>query len=150
MSRVDGRKLSHDVREAIRMEAIQSWIDGATPSELAVKHGTDLTCVYGWINRYKDGGFEALKTRPITGRPPKLSDAQRTELAEILLCKNPTDFGFYKAMWTRDIVASVIKQRFSVTMHPAAVGKMLKRMGFSPQRPTRKAWQQSKKKSMNG
>lgn len=98
----------------------------------------------------KEGGFEALKTRPFGGRPPKLSDLQRAELAEILLIKNPTDFGFYKAMWTRDIVAAIIKSEFGITMHPAAVGKMLKRMGFSPQRPVRKAWQQCKKKSMTG
>ena len=35
MSKVDGRKLSNDVREAIRMEAIQSWLDGVAPLELA-------------------------------------------------------------------------------------------------------------------
>ena len=150
MSKVDGRKLSHTVRESIRIEAIQKWLDGAAVKEISEIYSTDHTCVYDWINRYKEGGFEALKTRPFGGRPPKLSDLQRAELAEILLIKNPTDFGFYKAMWTRDIVAAIIKSEFGITMHPAAVGKMLKRMGFSPQRPVRKAWQQCKKKSMTG
>ena len=28
MSKVDGRKVSHDVREAIRIEAIQKWAVG--------------------------------------------------------------------------------------------------------------------------
>ncbi|WBA81408.1 helix-turn-helix domain-containing protein [Endozoicomonas sp. GU-1] len=77
MSRIDGRKLSHTVRESIRMEAIQKWLDGASVKEISEIYSTDHTCVYDWINRYKEGGFEALKTRPLGGRPPKLSDLQR-------------------------------------------------------------------------
>ena len=114
------------------MEAIQKWLDGVSVREITELYSTDHTCVYDWLNRYKQGGFEALKTRPFGSRPPKLSDLQRAELAEILLIKNPADFGFYKAMWTRDIITAIIKTEFDITIHPAAVGKMLKKMGFSP------------------
>ncbi len=150
MSKVDGRKISHDVRESIRLEAIHLWLEGATVNQLSEKYSTHRSCVYDWIDRYERGGLEVLKTRPINGRPSKLSLQQREELTLIISSKLPTDFGFYKAMWTRDIVASVIKSEFGVSMHPAAVGKMLKRLGLSPQRPVRKAWQQDQKKSMTG
>ncbi|MGO0307540.1 helix-turn-helix domain-containing protein [Endozoicomonas acroporae] len=131
MSRVDGRKLSHTVHESIRIEAIQKWLDVVSVKEISAQYSTDHTCVYDWIKRYKEGGFEALKTRPFGGRPHKLSDLQRAELAEILLIKNPTDFGFYKAMWTRDdIVAAIIKSEFGITIHPAAFGKMLIKNGL--------------------
>ncbi|MGI2030164.1 helix-turn-helix domain-containing protein [Endozoicomonas acroporae] len=135
MSRVDGRKLSHTVHESIRIEAIQKWLDVVSVKEISAQYSTDHTCVYDWIKRYKEGGFEALKTRPFGGRPPKLSDLQRAELVEILLIKNPTDFGFYKAMWTRDIVAAIIKSEFGITIHPAAFGKMLIKNGLFSSAP---------------
>ena len=150
MSKIDGRKISHNVRESIRMEAIQQWLGGATVPELSELYGTHPSCVYLWIERYEEGGFQALKTRPMNGRPPKLSIDQKETLTQIILNKTPVDFGFHKAMWTRDVIASVIKSQFKVSMHPASVSKMLRRWKLSPQRPVRKAWQQDEKKSTHG
>ncbi|WP_153301889.1 helix-turn-helix domain-containing protein, partial [Endozoicomonas arenosclerae] len=56
MSKVDGRKISHEVRETIRMEAIQKWLDGATVKSLAEEYGTDESCIYRWTGRYRKGG----------------------------------------------------------------------------------------------
>ena len=148
MSKVDGRKVSHDVREAIRIEAIQKWLDGAKVQSLSTEYATDSSCIYRWISRYRAGGMDALKTRPIAhSKNSKLTPEQQDILVKIILTKEPTDFGFYKALWTRDIVAAVIKTEFDITMHPAAVSKMLRRIGLTPQRPVRKAWQQDEKKS---
>ncbi len=55
MSRVDGRKVSHEVRESIRFEAIQKWLDGASVQALSVEYSTDRSCIYRWIDRYKKG-----------------------------------------------------------------------------------------------
>ena len=148
MSKLDGRKVSHSLREAIRIEAIQKWIDGETVQNLSKEYGTDTSCIYRWIGRYRKGGMEALKTRPIGHfKNAKLTPEQQKALVNIILTKDPTCYGFYKALWSRDIVAAVIKTEFDTTMHPAAVGKMLKRNGLTPQRPVRKAWQQDEKKS---
>lgn len=148
MSKVDGRKIPHEVREAIRIEAIHKWLDGATVKSLSEEYGTDESCIYRWIGRYRTGGMEALKTRPIAhSKNAKLSPEQREALTRIILTKDPTAYGVYKTLWSRDIIASVIRTEFNVTMHPAAVSKMLRKMGLTPQRPVRKAWQQSGKKS---
>lgn len=148
MSRVDGRKVSHEVREAIRIEAVQKWLNGVSVSSLANEYSTHRSCIYRWIDRYNEGGMAALKTRPIAhSKNAKLTPEQRETLTRVILTKDPTAYGFYKTLWSRDIIASVIKAEFNVTMHPAAVSKMLKKMGLTPQRPVRKAWQQSEKKS---
>ena len=147
MSKVDGRKVSHDVREAIRIQAIQKWLDGAKVQRLSKEYGTDSSCIYRWISRYRAGGMDALKTRPIAhSKNSKLTPEQQDSLVKIILTNEPTAYGFYKALWTRDIVAAVIKTEFDITMHPAAVSKMLRRIGLTPQRPVRKAWQQDEKK----
>ncbi len=65
MSKADGRKVSHDVREAIRIEAIQKWLDGAKAQCLSKEYPTDSSCIYHWISRYRSGGIDALKTHPI-------------------------------------------------------------------------------------
>ena len=148
MSKIDGCKIPHRVRETIRMEAIQKWLDGATVKSLAEEYGTDESCIYRWTARYRKGGMDALKTRPIAhSKNAKLSPEQRETLTRIILTRDPTSYGFYKALWSRDIIAAVIKTEFNVTMHPAAVSKMLRKMGLTPQRPVRKARQQSEKKS---
>ena len=46
MSKLDGRKVSHSLREAIRIEAIQKWIDGETVQNLFKEYGTDTSCIY--------------------------------------------------------------------------------------------------------
>ena len=51
MSKIDGRKIPHGVRETIRMEAIQKWLDGATVKSLAEKYGTDES----WVVRRMSG-----------------------------------------------------------------------------------------------
>lgn len=148
MSKVDGRKIPHSVREAIRHEAIQKWEKGTTVAQLSEDYGTDPSCVRRWIRRFKAEGLAGLKTRPIAhSKNAKLSPEQKEQLKNIILNKNPTHFGHHKVLWSRAIIAAVIKREFDVTMHPAAVSKMVKKLGLSPQRPVRKAWQQDEKKS---
>ena len=63
MDNIDGRKIPDPVREQIRFEAIENWLAGMTPTRLAHKYGTSRKIVYQWIDRYKTGGWEGLKTR---------------------------------------------------------------------------------------
>ncbi|MTI15267.1 helix-turn-helix domain-containing protein [Sansalvadorimonas verongulae] len=52
MSKVDDRKIFHEVRETIRIEAIQKWIDGTEVRHLSEEQGTDVSCIYRWIGFY--------------------------------------------------------------------------------------------------
>ena len=63
MNNIDGRRLSDAIREEIRFKAIQEWNEGVSPTNLARKYGTSRKIVYQWINRYKQGGWDGLKTR---------------------------------------------------------------------------------------
>ena len=152
MSKIDGRKISHDVRERIRIQAIQEWLDGLKAPAVAVKYGTSKKIVYQWIHRYKDGGFEALKTKPGIGRgqKSKLSQEQKDRLSLILRVKNPKDYGYQTALWTCAIVTQVIKDEFDIEYSVSSINTVLHKLGFTPQKPRWGAWQQDPKKRQSG
>jgi len=46
------------------------------PEDVAASLGMGRGTVYGWLAKYREGGRDALKARPVPGRPPKLSGEQ--------------------------------------------------------------------------
>ena len=147
MDNIDGRKIPDPVREQIRIEAIENWLAGMTPTSLARKYGTSRKIVYQWIDRYKTGGWEGLKTRTgKTGPKPKLSPEQQERLRVLLRTQTPADYGYQTALWTCQIIADLVDQTFQTKYTAAHVGKLLKKMNFSPQKPRWGAWEQDEKK----
>ena len=106
---------------------------------LALKRAT----YYKWLSAYRRGGLAALEVRPAPGGPPKLSDQQLSQLRGWVVGKNPLQFQFDFALWTRRIIRDLIRDRFGVEMTPQGVGQMLARLGLSPQRPLYRAYQQN-------
>lgn len=98
---------------------------------------------YSWLGLYRRGGVAALEVRPAPGGPPKLSDRQMGQLRGWIVGKNPLQFQFDFALWTRKIIRDLLRDRFGVEMTPQGVGRMLARMGLSPQRPLYRAYQQN-------
>src|SRR6476661_1112191 len=85
----------------------------------------------------------ALKLRPLPGAAPKLTDQQSSELRGWLVGRDPRQFQFDFALWTRRIVRDLIRLQFDVEMTPQGVGQLLRRLGLSPQRPLYRAYQQN-------
>ena len=86
-------------------------------------------------------GRQALRARPVPGRPRRLTDAQLGELTALLVDTDPRDHGFAVALWTREIVRQLIAARFGVALSVASVGRTLHALGFSAQRPLYRAEQ---------
>jgi transposase len=76
----DGRKLDHHTLEQLRIWAVQQIQDGVHPEEVAAALGMTRAAVYGWLAKCREGGLEALKARPVPGRPPKLQGSQLARL----------------------------------------------------------------------
>ena len=148
MDNIDGRKIPDPVREQIRFEAIRHWLAGMNPTNLARKYGTSRKIIYQWINRYKQGGWNGLKTRTgKTGPKPRLSPEQQQQLRILLRTQTPIDYNYQTSLWTCQIIADVIEQTFKVKYAKAHVDRLLKQMNFSPQKPCWGAWEQDEKKS---
>ena len=91
-----------------------------------------------WRDAYKAGGKNALTSKPVPGRPSKLSPAQRKRLIS-LLKKGPGFHGYRNNLWTLSRVAEVIRHHFKVDYDDSSVWHILRSMDWSCQKPERRA-----------
>ncbi len=138
----DGRKLDHKTLEQIRIRAVQQIQQGAHPEAIADALGLARSTVYGWLAKYREGGLDALRARPVPGPRPKLSSAQLRRLYTLVVGKDPRQLQFRFALWTRDMVRELIRREFDVALSAVSVGRLLHQLGLSPQRPLDRAYQQ--------
>jgi len=139
----DARKLPRDAKEQLRKAAVKRVEAGESPELVAEGLGINRRTIYRWLSAYHYGGEAALKAKPIPGKPPKLDGKQMQRLARIIRTKNPLQLKFEYALWTLAMVRVLIRQEFGVRLSEVSVGRLLKRLGFSPQRPLYRAWQQN-------
>jgi len=124
--------------QARRMQAADLFAKGVSQAdigrELEVSHQT----VSDWHEKWKAGGKRALKSTGQPGRPPKVSEAELAKV-ERALQKGPKANGFPTELWTLSRVAEVIEKVTGVKYHPGHVWRVLRQMGWSRQRPARRA-----------
>jgi transposase len=112
--------------------------DGASVTQVARRLGCSHSAVILWRDAVRRRGPRALAARPAPGRPPKLTARQRARLPR-LLGRGATACGFATDLWTTGRIATVIRQRFGVSLHRAHVGRVLAALGWSCQKPERRA-----------
>jgi len=81
-----------------------------------------------------------LRRHPAPGPQPRLTPEQKAQIPE-LLAKGAEAYGFRGDLWTTARTAAVIKEVFGVSYHPAHVCRLLKEIGWSVQKPIRRATQ---------
>ena len=137
----DGRKLDHKTLEQMRLRAVDAVESGLHPEDVAASLGMARGTVYGWLAKYRDGGKEALKAKPVPGRRPKLTGEQMRRLYTLITGSDPRQLEFEFALWTRELVRALIRREFKVSLSAVSVGRLLRTLGLSPQRPLWRAWQ---------
>jgi transposase len=127
-----------------RFEAIALLEKGYQPVEVARKLGVDRRSVRRWKASKKTRGLLALKAKPSPGRPSWLESQQKEKLRNKIL-QGAKASGFVTDLWTCPRVAEVIHRQFKVRYHVDHVSRLLHSLGFSPQRPERKALERNEK-----
>ena len=138
----DARTLSHQALEQVRQSAVQRIEAGESPEVVGAGLGLNRRTIYRRLAAYHTGGADALKAKPIPGAPPKLTAAQMARLARLVRTKTPQQVTFAYALWTLAIIREVIRRQFGVRLSEVSVGRLMGRLGFTPQRPLSRAWQQ--------
>jgi len=114
------------------------------PPQIAEKLDCSLSSVYYWDDLRKKKGEDALKSKPVPGRPEKLTGRQKQALVRTLV-EGPLKNGYSTDLWTLGRVAKVIDKRFGVIYHPGHVWKILQELRWSHQKPETKAREQDEK-----
>jgi transposase len=142
MRDTDGRKLTHGVLEALRIRAVYRIEQGESPETVINALGMNRRTIYRWIALYREGGTEALKARPLFGRPLKLSGTQLRWIYKTVVTKDPLQLRFSFALWTREMVKELIERKYGIRLSVVSVGRLLKKLGLSCQKPLMRAFQQ--------
>ena len=106
--------------------------------EIARRLGCHASSVLRWRNAWQAGGLEGLKAKPVPGRPPRLTGKQKERLVR-LLTQGAMAHGYRTALWTTQRIADLIERRLGVHYHRNHVGKLLHQLGWSHQKPERRA-----------
>ena len=141
----DGRSESDDVLEALRLRAVHARQLGYAVVDIAAILGVREETVSRWCSRYDHGGQEAVPGER-TGRPigsgRRLDSPQEQSLQQAIETKSPQELGIASALWTRQAVRELIHQQIGIRLPIRTVGEDLRRWGFTPQKPVRKASKQ--------
>jgi len=143
MKRRDGRSLDHKTLEEIRIRAVQRVQAGESPETVIQTLGFTRSVIYAWLARYRAGGWGALKARALKGRPLKITPAQMRWLYRTITGKSPLQFRFEFALWTREMIRVLLWEQFQLKLSVASVGRLLRQMGLSCQRPLFRASEQN-------
>lgn len=124
--------------ERRRRRAIELLDKGLRLAEVARILGVERRSVERWLKTRREGGLRLLRAKPASGRPPKLSAEDRKQLESILL-EGARASGFATELWTCPRIVSVIQERFDVVYHVDHIPKLLHQLGWSVQKPVRRA-----------
>lgn len=120
---------SKDARAARRMLAIALVLEGSDRKTAAESCGMDRQTLRDWVHRYNAEGLEGLSDRRLAGPAPRLSPAQKAELARMVR-EGPDAAVDGVVRWRRVDLKRRIEAQFGVTMHERTVGKQLAALGF--------------------
>lgn len=144
MRKQDARSLSGQAQEAIRRKAVRAVLNGMTQVKAAEVFGVTRQSVGKWVKAYREGGEKALKAKP-QGRPKggSLKPWQAAQIAKTVVDRRPDQLKMPFYLWTREAVADLIEERFGIRLSVWTVGRYLRRWGFTPQKPLRRAMEQN-------
>jgi transposase len=133
-----GARRDFDGMERRRKRAAQLFRKGKSQADVARELGVSRQSVSRWYADWHAGGASALHGAGRAGRLPQLDDGDIRRV-ERQLTKGPLAHGYATDMWTLERVGEVIEAQTGVAYHPGHVWRILRRMGWSRQRPARRA-----------
>ncbi|MEV0597609.1 IS630 family transposase [Nonomuraea cavernae] len=134
-----GRRATFDER----LQAVRLMEQGESPDDIVRILEVSRRSLFAWQRDYRERGQAGLRTKKTRGPDAKLGADEMSSLYALLVGCDPRQLSFGLALWTRTMVQELIRQRFGVKLSLASVGRVLGRLGMSPQKPLYKAYQQN-------
>jgi transposase len=141
MKRRDARSLDHVTLEEMRRLAVSRVQGGEKIRDVGESLQIHPNTVSKWMAAFRAEGAAGIARSTGGGRPGKLDAKQRARLLRVIVGKNPQQLNFGPALWTLSLVRELIERLFDVVLDMSNVWRLLRRMGLTPQQPTRRAFQ---------
>ena len=143
MKKIDTRTLTPAARDEIRKMVVRlRQQSGMNAEALAAIAGVHPGTVLKWLSWARNAGEGSLTEKP-RGRPVgscrKLTLAQELWVRDTVIGQNPKQQCLPFALWTRRAIRELLRHEFGLEVSDRLVGKYLKRWGFTPQRPIKRA-----------
>jgi len=140
--KTDLRRLKHTELTVFREQAMKRIQAGVKVEEVCKGMGVSRSALFGWLARYRNGGWDSLDAGKRGGRRPKLDGDKLKWIYETVVDKDPSQMKFPFALWTSLLVAEAIRKQFSIKLSRWSVMRLLRQLGLSPQKPLQRAYQQ--------
>jgi transposase len=119
-----------DANQSRRLLSLAAVRDGMNRTEAARIGGMDRQTLRDWVHRFNADGPNGLLDSWSKGPEPRLSAAQRAEIAQLVEI-GPDRAVHGVVRWRRIDLQRIIVERFGVAYHERTIGKLLKTLGFS-------------------
>ena len=127
-----------------KIAAVRMMQSGTSPDDVARIFEVSRAIAYRWNQLYEKHGASALEIKKAPGRTPSLTIEQRGEIFAVITGSNPAqmqlDFG---ELWTRKNIREMIRRKFGVKLSDVQVGRVLRDIGLSPQKPLYRSYKQN-------
>jgi transposase len=133
-----------DWREGRRLRGYELAEAGWQQKEIAEAFGVSEGAVSQWMKRAREGGVASLKRRLAPGAESKLSAEQLARLPAVL-SQGAEAYGFRGSVWTYERIRAVIEREFGIHYHVDHMNFILKKIGWSRQKPRKRAAQRDEK-----
>lgn len=145
MDLTNGKRLSTEVLNERRRQAVRLRLSGMKLASVSAAVGLSPGTIISAMKSYKTGGWPAVAIADrgrLMGEGRTLTAEQEKTLRRMISDKTPDQLKMPYALWTRSAVGDLVHQQFDVKLPVRTVGHYLKRWGFTPQKPIRKAYEQ--------
>ena len=130
--------LSRDEREKRRLKAAELFKKGVAHMEIASRLHVSPAAVTQWRKAYGHGGKKALASKGHPGFASRLTEKKRQRFKQAIL-KGPLSHGYSTNLWTLPRLAAVLRTVAKVDFSEVWVWKIVRGLGFTPQKPQVKA-----------
>ena len=143
----DARKIPDEVMNYLRRIAVRAVEEKHySPEVIADILGISRSSLYDWLRWYRAGGEAALDTRTAPGAPAVITPMMEWWLEQTVLNSTPVKHGYDTVLWTRAILAELLKKHFGIDVSESTVGLHLHHLDLSCQTPGYRAAEQDQAK----
>lgn len=143
--KTDARKLSAETQEHLRQQAIRLKKKGMGFVDIAAQLDVHRNTASKWWKAYEMEGIQGIRSQKRgrrKGDQRTLTPDQEDEIQRLICDKTPDQYRLTFALWTRRAVQELVQSRLHISIPLRTVGEYLRRWGFTPQKPLKRAYEQ--------